>query len=256
MYFFFFIINFFFLFALDETNACQQCFSVAFYISNKRTGRPTDESTTDLLSFVLFGAKQTMLLRAAARRIRHISTSLLRPSAASAFEHTQGEGGHSGRSRRNRAHRIILVRHGQSEGNVDESAYVNTADWQIPLTELGREQARGAGRELGELLGDESVFFYVSPYKRTLQTLEEIKKGLNQDNIWGSRQEPRIAEQQFGNFQDVEAVQAAKKEYVLHPCFRRRLHSIAPLTNTIGFPPPSTPTGETNLAGFSTDSQT
>ena len=86
---------------------------------------------------------------------------------------------------------------------MNESAYVNTADWQIPLTEVGRQQARGAGAELAELLGDESVFFYVSPYRRTLQTLEEIEKSLIPKSIWGIRQEPRIAEQQFGNFQDV-----------------------------------------------------
>ena len=42
-----------------------------------------------------------------------------------------------------RPRRIILLRHGQSMGNVDESAYVNTADWRIPLTEIGRKQAHG-----------------------------------------------------------------------------------------------------------------
>ena len=42
-----------------------------------------------------------------------------------------------------RPRRIILLRHGQSLGNVDESAYVTTADWRIPLTDLGRKQAQG-----------------------------------------------------------------------------------------------------------------
>mmetsp|Transcript_10816 Transcript_10816/g.20018 ORF Transcript_10816/g.20018 Transcript_10816/m.20018 type:complete len:113 (+) Transcript_10816:201-539(+) len=42
-----------------------------------------------------------------------------------------------------RPRRIILIRHGQSEGNVDERAYVTTADWRIPLTEVGRNQAKG-----------------------------------------------------------------------------------------------------------------
>ena len=32
---------------------------------------------------------------------------------------------------------------GQSLGNVDESAYVSTADWRIPLTDLGKKQAHG-----------------------------------------------------------------------------------------------------------------
>ncbi len=38
--------------------------------------------------------------------------------------------------------RIILVRHGESAGNVDEKSYSATPDNQIPLTEKGREQAR------------------------------------------------------------------------------------------------------------------
>ena len=42
-----------------------------------------------------------------------------------------------------RPKRIILLRHGQSLGNVDESAYVTTADWRIPLTDLGKDQAHG-----------------------------------------------------------------------------------------------------------------
>jgi hypothetical protein len=34
--------------------------------------------------------------------------------------------------------RIIIVRHGESEGNVDESAYARLPDWQINLTDKGR----------------------------------------------------------------------------------------------------------------------
>ena len=37
------------------------------------------------------------------------------------------EGTHTLRRHFHRAKRIILIRHGESEGNVDESAYVNTA---------------------------------------------------------------------------------------------------------------------------------
>ena len=42
--------------------------------------------------------------------------------------------------------RIILVRHGESQGNLDMSAYTTTPDYRIPLTALGAEQARAAGR--------------------------------------------------------------------------------------------------------------
>lgn len=37
--------------------------------------------------------------------------------------------------------RIILVRHAQSEGNIDNIAYTYIPDPQIPLTALGRQQA-------------------------------------------------------------------------------------------------------------------
>ena len=39
-------------------------------------------------------------------------------------------------------HRIILVRHGESTGNVDERVYVQTPDWKV-----GRERGREVGIE-------------------------------------------------------------------------------------------------------------
>ena len=112
-------------------------------------------------------------------------------------------------------HRIILIRHGESLGNIDERAYQTTADWRIPLTRKGREQASLAGKKVASHLSIQSnnddsrevdltkgkVFFYVSPYLRTRQTLREILREVPRDCIMGIREDPRIAEQQFGNFQ-------------------------------------------------------
>ena len=53
---------------------------------------------------------------------------------------------HTFRRHIHRAKRIILIRHGESEGNVDESAYVNTADWQIRLTQKGKDQHFGSSK--------------------------------------------------------------------------------------------------------------
>ena len=120
--------------------------------------------------------------------------------------------------------RIILVRHGQSMGNVSEETYAKTPDWKIELTEKGIEQAQEAGKELAKLLepsspkGNEppakpSVVTYCSPYRRTLQTWEEIQSQLNEEEqVIGMRQEPRLAEQQFGNFQNPTKVLASKEE--------------------------------------------
>ncbi len=101
-----------------------------------------------------------------------------------------------------KAKRIILIRHAESLGNEDETTYVHTPDWKIGLTDKGQMQASEAGVKLRDLIGpDESVYFYVSPYVRTQETLRGIKAQLQPQQIWGTREEPRIAEQQFGNFQ-------------------------------------------------------
>ena len=42
--------------------------------------------------------------------------------------------------------RIILVRHAQSEGNIDNVAYSYIPDPQIPLTAVGRDQAGAVRR--------------------------------------------------------------------------------------------------------------
>ena len=111
-------------------------------------------------------------------------------------------------------HRIILIRHGESLGNIDERAYATTADWRIPLTERGREQARLAGRLVATHLGCNSdaeiddcihgdlagppanakgkIFFYFSPYLRTRQTLREILREVDPECIVGMREEPRM----------------------------------------------------------------
>lgn len=110
--------------------------------------------------------------------------------------------------------RVVLVRHGESMGNVDESAYVRTADWRIPLSARGQAQASEAGRALAELLEGQVVAAYVSPYRRTKQTWAIIAERLVAGGvrILGTREDPRLVEQQFGNFQNVEEVRRAKEE--------------------------------------------
>lgn len=75
-----------------------------------------------------------------------------------------------------RPKRIILVRHGESRGNVDETIYGHLADSKIPLTEVGRRQARKCGERIKNMIMTDNcdnwmVYFYVSPYIRTLQVI-------------------------------------------------------------------------------------
>lgn len=108
---------------------------------------------------------------------------------------------------------ILLLRHGRSLGNDDETAYAVTPDWKIPLSIKGRKQAREAGKRIQRILGNYPVFFYVSPYLRAKQTLEEVKSSITSDVLF-TREEPRLREQDFGNFQDVERIKQAKIDRV------------------------------------------
>ncbi|MBK9191395.1 MAG: phosphoglycerate mutase family protein [Crocinitomicaceae bacterium] len=94
--------------------------------------------------------------------------------------------------------RIILVRHGESEGNIDKSLYNVKPDYALELTEKGKAQAREAGLKIKELAGDESLFFYVSPMWRTRSTFEQIVHSMKGSEI-RYKEEPRIREQEWGH---------------------------------------------------------
>ncbi|KAK8454621.1 hypothetical protein SEVIR_4G006200v4 [Setaria viridis] len=115
-----------------------------------------------------------------------------------------------------RPRRIVLVRHGESEGNVDESAYTRVPDPRIGLTAKGRRDAEDCGRRLRDLFSSDAdddwkVYFYVSPYRRTLETLRGIGHAFERHRIAGVREEPRLREQDFGNFQDREQMRVEKE---------------------------------------------
>lgn len=103
-----------------------------------------------------------------------------------------------------RPKRIILVRHGESEGNVDESVYTRVADPKVGLTEKGVIEAEECGRKMREMIekndgnDDWKVYFYVSPYKRGIETLRNLAKSFERSRIAGVREEPRLREQDFG----------------------------------------------------------
>lgn len=97
--------------------------------------------------------------------------------------------------------RIILVRHGESEGNVDKNIYSKTPDYALELTPTGLEQAYKAGVEIKNIIQDQSVFFYVSPMWRTRSTFEQIMKSFKNSNF-KYIEEPRIREQEWGHLRE------------------------------------------------------
>jgi broad specificity phosphatase PhoE len=123
-------------------------------------------------------------------------------------------------------------------GNINEELYSTTPDNAMPLTKLGWEQARKAGQHLKKnvLAPMESVHFIVSPYVRTVETFHGIVSAWCDPNspefasipnremrlkAWYGRllemgltwhEDPRIREQDFGNYQDPETIRKAKRD--------------------------------------------
>eukprot|EP00560_Eucampia_antarctica_P000858 CAMPEP_0197834252 /NCGR_PEP_ID=MMETSP1437-20131217/21776_1 /TAXON_ID=49252 ORGANISM="Eucampia antarctica, Strain CCMP1452" /NCGR_SAMPLE_ID=MMETSP1437 /ASSEMBLY_ACC=CAM_ASM_001096 /LENGTH=163 /DNA_ID=CAMNT_0043438801 /DNA_START=720 /DNA_END=1208 /DNA_ORIENTATION=+ len=131
-----------------------------------------------------------------------------------------------------------MIRHGESEGNINQNIYSIKPDNAVRLTNLGWDQANESGNVLkNHVLGqDEPVHFILSPYVRTTETLHgllaawcdpekefghisdlETRKQAWYDLLqtkykvtW--HEDPRIREQDFGNYQDPVAMRRAKKE--------------------------------------------
>jgi 2,3-bisphosphoglycerate-dependent phosphoglycerate mutase len=104
--------------------------------------------------------------------------------------------------------RILLVRHGESLGNVDPTIHATTADHAVPLSERGREQAREAGRHVSAHLEKRHgthrphVRLWVSPYLRTRQTADAM---METADSWITDRVEHIllCEQQFGLFDGI-----------------------------------------------------
>ena len=118
--------------------------------------------------------------------------------------------------------RIILIRHGESEGNVDRLVYGEKPDYALLLTAKGTEQAAAAGIRLRELVKEEQLHFYVSPLFRTRQTFLEISKNFPTSQYdW--QEEPRLREQEWGHLRTLEQSRTVDKERDAYGIFYFRI---------------------------------
>ena len=108
--------------------------------------------------------------------------------------------------------RIILVRHAESQGNVDRSCYLHIPDWKMRLTEEGNRQALAAGKRLKEIIADQTLGFYVSPYNRCKETLEGLCQAFSEEQILYKKEDYRIREQECGYFQAPDRMQKVMAE--------------------------------------------
>lgn len=121
----------------------------------------------------------------------------------------------AGGSSSHRPHvRILLVRHGESEANVNPSIYKSVPDHAISLTEEGCRMGIEAGRYIKQYFEENHlskanlghhVRLLVSPYERTRQTAQNILKALNDKSsatferwVDSVKELPYLAEQDFG----------------------------------------------------------
>jgi len=104
--------------------------------------------------------------------------------------------------------RILLVRHGESLGNIDPLIHATTADHAVPLSPRGADQAREAGRQIAAYYAKElgaarpHVRLWLSPYTRTRQTADALMETVG-PHVTDRVEHILLCEQQFGLFDGV-----------------------------------------------------
>jgi len=110
--------------------------------------------------------------------------------------------------------RIFLIRHAESEGNVDPKAYETYQDHALPLTARGTKMSESTGAMLSGYLNklsreasldliNDSLGIFVSPYARTRATLQGLLDGglsdfVAEESVWESQY---LTEMDWGLFE-------------------------------------------------------
>lgn len=111
--------------------------------------------------------------------------------------------------------RLILIRHGESQGNVDRSLTQRVPDPDLHLTIRGRRQALEAGKRLKDIIGEESLRFIISPYVRARETFHAIAQSFGGVDEQSVIEDPRIREMEFGNYDrsDIKRLQKERSNF-------------------------------------------
>ena len=135
--------------------------------------------------------------------------------------------------RQNWPERLWLVRHGQSQGNVARDAAheaglatidIDVRDVDVPLSDLGFQQAEAAGRWFAALPKDERPEVILSsPYIRARQTAEAIcKAGALAGGPGRTIIDERLREREFGVFDGLTTI-GIREKYPEEADHRKRL---------------------------------
>ncbi|UHS58213.1 phosphoglycerate mutase family protein [Agrobacterium vaccinii] len=114
--------------------------------------------------------------------------------------------------------RVFLVRHGESLGNLDERAYSQFGDHNVPLTQWGYRQAAEAGAVIATYLaglaepGLRNLRVWYSPFLRTRQSKDAVLEALPVERVEKVREDYLLREQDFGLFTEIyDHVEREKK---------------------------------------------
>lgn len=109
---------------------------------------------------------------------------------------------------------ILLVRHGESLGNLEISHYLEVADHDIALSDEGERQAERAAVAVREFCdaqwAGQRVRVWRSPYRRVRQTADRLVAELG-DRVLDVREHVLLAEQQFGLFDGLSDEEAERR---------------------------------------------
>ena len=97
--------------------------------------------------------------------------------------------------------RLFVMRHAESQEDVDKTAYERIVDEDMPLTLRGKEQASSFGRLFSaQFFQGQSLKMILSPSRRVLETANGIVTGLADSRItWSLITEKLIVKQSWGN---------------------------------------------------------
>ncbi len=118
---------------------------------------------------------------------------------------------------------LVLIRHGQSQWNL-ENRFTGWED--VPLTELGREEAHRAGKLLREA-GITFTFAFTSELVRAQETLSIVLGELGAESLPVERDQA-LNERHYGDLQGLNKAETAKKFGDEQVHIWRRSYDIAP----------------------------
>src|SRR2546430_2610097 len=117
--------------------------------------------------------------------------------------------------------KLVLVRHGQSEWNL-ENKFTGWVD--VDLSPQGEEEARKAGEKLRGIQFQKA---FTSDLKRAQKTLDIILKDIGQTNIPVEKSQA-LNERHYGDLQGLNKAETAKKFGDEQVKIWRRSYDIAP----------------------------